>query len=214
MDGIHDMGGMQGFGPVPVELTGHGPAWGTRLQVVALLGAASLRAGIEALPPATYLTSGYHEKWLLAGENLAQSMGRVDQADLDSWYDRLVEDPAEMPHATNPGGTASIENKVLTTPLFSEINDQPFEVGDRVRVKKMRFEPHHRCPRYVRGAVGLIERSLGADKIPHMPRDSDHAEAVYTVRFDSVELWGDRSADGEPGYELFIDLWQSYLEAA
>ncbi len=36
-----------------------------------------------------------------------------------------------------------------------------FRPGQRVRVRRMRPEGHTRCPRYVRGALGTIERVHG-----------------------------------------------------
>ena len=47
-----------------------------------------------------------------------------------------------------------------------------------------------------------------------LPETADDLECVYTVRFSSVDLFGDRSGDGEPPYVLLIDLWERYLEAA
>jgi nitrile hydratase len=76
----------------------------------------------------------------------------------------------------------------------------------------MRPEAHHRCPRYLRGALGEVERVLGADPVPDAD-DEDDVEPVYTVRFSSMDLFGDQTEAGEPPYVLLIDLWERYLEA-
>jgi len=89
-----------------------------------------------------------------------------------------------------------------------------FAVGERVRVNRMRPEPHHRCPRYLRGVVGEVEKVPAQDFLPGTPFSANLVEPVYTVRFNSVDLWGDRTGQGEPPYDLFIDLWQTYLEPA
>ena len=78
-----------------------------------------------------------------------------------------------------------------------------FAVGDRVTVRRMAPEGHHRCPRYVRGVTGTVARIEGA--WPH-PGD-DRPEAVYSVRFANADLWGD---DAEPG-TVTVDLWERYL---
>ncbi len=78
----------------------------------------------------------------------------------------------------------------------------------------MRPEPHHRCPRYIRGAIGEVEKVVADDFVPGTRMSEDIVEAVYTIRFDSTELWGDRAADGEPPFDLFIDQWERYLEPA
>jgi hypothetical protein len=61
----------------------------------------------------------------------------------------------------------------------------------------------------------VVERVPGAEHLPPLvPGGPDgHFEAIYTVQFDSSELWGDQRAEGEPAFDLVIDLWESYLEA-
>ena len=56
----------------------------------------------------------------------------------------------------------------------------------------MRPAGHTRCPRYVRGAVGVIARVHGDDWLPDaVARDEETApEAVYAVRFGSRDLFG------------------------
>ena len=73
MNGIHDMGGMHGFGPVvtePNEPVFHS-TWEAR--VFALVSATGAwgrwnidagRQQIEQMPPADYLRAAYYEKWL------------------------------------------------------------------------------------------------------------------------------------------------------
>ena len=107
-----------------------------------------------------------------------------------------------------------MQELVLTTPLMQQVDNPQFGVGDRVRVRRMRPEPHNRCPRFVRGAIGEVERVPGSDPLPDVSNSSDMVEPVYTVRVDSVDLWGDQTDAGEPPFDLLIDLWQSYLEVA
>ncbi|MGH2899521.1 MAG: SH3-like domain-containing protein, partial [Solirubrobacteraceae bacterium] len=88
-----------------------------------------------------------------------------------------------------------------------------FAPGDRVRVRRMRPPGHTRCPRYARGAVGTIERVRGADRLPDLTTYGAPAEPepVYAVAFASAGLWG---ASDEPPFQVLLDLWDSYLEAA
>src|SRR5262245_62352760 len=73
MDGVHDLGGMHGFGPV--EREEHEPPFHGRWEatVVAIMRAArgaglynldEFRHGIERMDPAHYLGSSYFEHWL------------------------------------------------------------------------------------------------------------------------------------------------------
>ena len=86
-----------------------------------------------------------------------------------------------------------------------------FRPGDRVRVRRMRPEGHTRCPRYVRGALGVIERVHGDDLLADASARGEDApvEAVYAVRFRSEDLFGHSD---EPPYRVLVDLWDSYLE--
>lgn len=217
MDGIHDMGGMAGFGPVDVsaEASGH-EGWEARLQATALLSGGMSRPGIEAIPPAEYLASGYAEKWLVCSEVRLLGDGVIDRESLDRWHSVLAADPARLPPRDDaPEAVPGLVAMLTTTPSMSEATESRFAVGDRVRVRRMRPHGHHRCPRYVRGAVGVVERIPGAEHQPPTEPGGDvgQFEAVYTVQFDSSELWGDQRGEGEPPFDLLVDLWESYLEA-
>jgi nitrile hydratase len=215
MDGIHDMGGMAGFGPVDTSAVASGDeGWEARLQALALLSRGMSRPGIEAIPPAEYLASGYAEKWLVCAERRLIGDGVLDVDALDRWRAELADDPTLLPpRADAPEAVPGLVEMLTTTPSMSEAATPRFAVGDRVRVRRMRPKGHHRCPRYVRGAVGVVERIPGAEHQPPTEPGGDVGpfEAVYTVQFDSSELWGER--DGEQDFDLLIDLWESYLEA-
>lgn len=216
MDGIHDLGGMHGFGPVDPTATESGAGgWESRLQAVALLGRALTRADVEAIEPADYLDSTYHERWLIAAEKRSMAKGRVDADALERWRQVFEADPdAQPPRIEDPERAARVDAVMDRSFSLPPAENPRFRVGERVRVKRMRPEPHHRSPRYLRGAVGEIETVACQDHLPGTPASADLTEPVYTVRFRSIDLWGDRSAEGEPEYDLFIDQWESYLEAA
>ena len=74
MNGVHDMGGMHGFGPVvaePDEPVFHARWEATRLRAQPRLGAwrqwniDAGRHALELIPPADYLRMSYYEKWLV-----------------------------------------------------------------------------------------------------------------------------------------------------
>jgi nitrile hydratase len=219
MDGIHDMGGMAGFGPVDVDDAAptHEP-WEARLQVVTLLGGdGGMRHNIELVPPATYLASSYYERWLIAGEQACLRGGRLDPDQLARWQQAFADDPElRPPRVDSADGVDWLIEALTVTGLSEPVSDPRFMVGDRVRAKHMRPVGHHRCPRYVRGVVGTVERVVGADHppAPDTATPTPPRETVYTVRYDSTDLWGDQRRDGEQPFELLIDLWDQYLEAA
>jgi len=211
VDGIHDMGGMHGFGPVEPEAgepVFHEPWEGRVVGLMIGTGAAGLRRGsirpaIERIDPATYLASSYYERWARSVEAGLVEAGTLTEAEIDARAATGGARPARLEH----------DSPELVAPIRAFLDSpQPtsgapaagaFAVGDRVTVRRMAPEGHHRCPRYVRGATGTVARIEGA--WPH-PGD-DRPEAVYSVRFANADLWGD---DAEPG-SVTVDLWERYL---
>lgn len=93
MNGVHDMGGMHGFGPViqeQPEVPFHAPWERQALGLTLAAGALGQwnidqsRAARESLPPAVYLGSGYYRIWVLALERLLRQRGLVTDAELQA----------------------------------------------------------------------------------------------------------------------------------
>ena len=88
MNGLHDMGGLHGFGRVEVEAgepVFHEP-WEARVfGIVQCLGRSNIDAGrrsIERLDPVTYLRNGYYGRWLAALERALRDTGIVEDEEL------------------------------------------------------------------------------------------------------------------------------------
>src|SRR5262249_36405104 len=92
MDGIHDLGGLDGFGPVDVEPDE--PAFHEdwerrvfRLNMAAGMGVrpsgGAFRHSIERMDPAHYLSSSYYEHWLTGISTLVVEAGLVSREELD-----------------------------------------------------------------------------------------------------------------------------------
>ncbi len=208
VDGIHDLGGMQGVGPVvhsPAE-----PVFPGRWQAVAralmviVAGAAEVSGGefrhsIERMEPGHYLTSGYYEHWLTAAATLAVEHGLVTRAELEA----------------RAGGWFPLSGPVLARPVVDagpDVNKPRFGAGDRVRVRDWHPPGHTRCPRYVRGKPGVVVRVDGTHSVPDVEAHgaARRYEPTYSVRFDAAGLW----EDGQRGVWVHVDLWDSYLEGA
>ena len=91
MNGVHDMGGMDGFGKVEVEP--NEPMFHTRwesrvLAMVRAMGAAGAfnidtsRFYREMLPPHVYLASSYYRKWFLGLEDMLLDKGFIAKEDI------------------------------------------------------------------------------------------------------------------------------------
>jgi nitrile hydratase len=206
VDGIHDLGGMQGFRAVahsPAE-----PVFGDRWEAVAralmmvVAGAVDTSGGefrhaIERMEPGHYLTSSYYEHWLTAAATLAVEHGLVTADELDARADGRfpLSGPDLAPRVADPGPGA----------------DQPrFVVGDQVRVREWHPRGHTRCPRYIRGKAGTVVRVDGTHSVPDVEAHGTtrRCEPTYSVRFDATELW----RDSQHGVSVHVDLWDSYLE--
>src|SRR6266498_2071984 len=91
MDGVHDLGGMQGFGRVEredKEPVFHAP-W--EAAVLAMMRAGGgrgffnideFRHAIERMRPADYLSATYYEKWLDGIARLFLEKGAVSEAEM------------------------------------------------------------------------------------------------------------------------------------
>ena len=210
VDGVHDLGGMQGFGPVevePDEPTFHGE-WEARTFAVAggALGAGGFntpmfRHAIERMDPGHYLTSSYFEHWLTAVATLLVEEGMISRDELDARVSSSSRCHGHPPWTP----TTSTPRRRARTPRFA--------VGDAVRVRDVHFGGHTRCPRYVRGRRGVVARIDVAAPIPEVEahRRERVLDPTYGVRFDAAELWSDAAEANAP---VHVDLYEQYLEPA
>ena len=213
MDGIHDVGGMQGFGPATWpgadEALHHD--WDIRVFALALATAPrsthAFRHTIERIGHRRYLEASYYEKWLYEAEQALVETGAITHEEVDAWAERLAAGEAP-PHTKDAARTAKLLEALGRSHPMPPAAAPAFAVGDRVRVRRMRPEGHTRCPRYLRGATGEVIAVRGDDGVPDV--DNAEREAVYAVRFRAHDLWGDDVED----HAVLADLWERYLEAA
>ncbi|MEO1056521.1 MAG: nitrile hydratase subunit beta, partial [Actinomycetota bacterium] len=88
MDGIHDMGGMDGFGPMvrdetvfhaPWERTAFGLATGVKIPG----NTDEFRHSMERLSPGFYITADYYGRWLASVEVRLVERGLLNSDDID-----------------------------------------------------------------------------------------------------------------------------------
>jgi nitrile hydratase beta subunit len=219
MNGVHDMGGMQGMGPIQYEKNEpvFHERWEARLFALNRSMGAWRKWNIDAsrfqreqIPAAEYLRMSYYEKWL-AG--LVDLMVKTD----------LVT-PAEIESGTpSPGSPKQIPPLTVDKVLPGIARGAPasrdvpaiarFQTGQSVRARNINPEGHTRLPRYARGKFGTIERDYGVFVFP----DTDalflgeKPQHLYSVRFSARELWGDQAVQQDA---VYIDMWDDYLEPA
>ena len=223
MNGVHDMGGMHGFGPVQPETRTekfHAPWERRALGLTLAMGATGAwnldqaRRARESLPAARYLAASYYEIWIRGMESLLLERGLVSAEELASG--RATGTPPPVPRVLRPSDVDAVLARGAPTARPAAAPAR-FAVGDRVRTVNRHPAGHTRVPRYARGRRGVVEHVHGthvfADAHAASPPGEPFQEApqwLYTVRFEGAELWGE---DAEPGLRLSIDAWESTLEA-
>jgi len=220
MNGVHDMGGMHGMGPIENEKDEpvfHAP-WEGRVYAMNRAMAAWRkwnidrgRHEIEQLPPAEYLRMSYYEKWFTRLRSLIVKTGLVTAEELATCK------PADGAERQKPALEAA------RVPLMATNRDIPstvdpsipplFQAGDRVRARNINPAGHTRLPRYARGKVGVIDRDHGVHVFPDTSAHGlgDKRQHVYSVRFTARELWG---AEASARDSVYVDLWDDHLERA
>jgi len=219
MNGVHDMGGMEGLGPIEPEAgepVFH-ERWEARMHALNLAmgawGKWNIDAGRHArelIPGAVYLRSSYYEKWLLALCEQMVEAGLVTREELDSGRPDSAADKA------TPALTADKVAPALARggPTTREVDlEAAFKAGQSVRARNIHPHGHTRLPRYARGKRGVIHHGHGAHVFPdsnaHFQGEQPHH--LYSVRFEARELWGEEAAGRDA---VYIDLWETYLEPA
>ena len=212
------MGGMHGFGAVVTpgsDLVAHHP-WELRVFALSTLvgihgiGAGSGRAIREEMAPADYLAAGYYDRWLWSTEQRLLRRGTIAADEVDRWVQRIREGE-RPPCRLDPDAAARVVAATKETSPLGRVDTARFAVGERVRVRRMRPAGHTRCPRYVRGVVGVVEGIRGADAFPDIGPYEGPEEPVYAVAFASDDLFG---TSDEGAWTVVLDLFESYLDAA
>ena len=211
MDTVHDIGGRQGFGPIPNvtedDARLFAEQWKARTWAIAMMSMNKLstdRTGwtldwyrhvLERLPPAAYLSLDYFEKWMLAlmvtsvDEGVAGVREFIDgKASSGSFEYERPKPPAESP----PASAAR------------------FKPGDRIVARRDISTMHTRLTGYVRGRPGVVDSVIGPQHFPDEKAvGTKRREQTYVVRFQMSDLWPESANSNDC---LLIDMWDSYLE--
>lgn len=231
------MGGQaEFFGPVvdePEEPVFHEPwegrVFGMSVALLPLLGRNidAMRFAQERLPRDVYLSS-YYRRWLGGLEHRLVEVGYLGPDEVDARLaGRTAETGPRRISAVRREATSRVlrlllrprlprwlAGRVLPRVLGNRryaLGHQRFSVDDQIAVRQ-RTVGHTRQPGYVTGKPGVVVARLGSTVFPdaHAVGRRARPQHLYTVAFDAGDLWG---AAAEPGTEVRVDLYQSYLEA-
>jgi len=204
MDGMHDLGGRQGFGAVRYTLDAPAfhAAWEVRANSLyafavrsGLFNMDEYRHAIERMEPRHYLTASYYERSLTSLLTLCVEKGVVSREELERRAGGSI--PLASPSAPGRANVATRER---------------YAVGDRVRVRDDHVPGHVRMPGYIRGKSGVVVGISPAYPFPdaHAHGIEAQDEPTYDVRFRSEDLWPD---DAEHAM-VHVGVFESYLERA
>jgi nitrile hydratase subunit beta len=216
VNGVHDMGGMHGFGKVEPEADEpvfHAPWEGRVLALTRAMvytGEWNIdmsRSAQENLPPQVYLGVSYYKRWELGMEQNLLAKGLVSADELAAGHALHPPKPVQRTMSAQDIGAALTRGKYGRAPAAPARH----KIGDWVRAKNIHPETHTRLPRYVRGHTGTIERIQGCHVFPDsvVLGTGESPQWLYTVVFDGRDLWGESS---DPTVKVSIEAFEPYLE--
>ena len=216
MNGVHDMGGMHGFGAIPniddIEPFHHD--WERRIFGInfasgglGLWNIDMVRSEMEATPPDEYLHGdNYFRRFVLRLERLMLKHGLATSDEIKS---------GKAFYTPRPGMVALLPEKIPalvskgSSSMRPATSEPRFKNGDHVRARVINPKTHTRLPRYVRGHCGVITINHGVHVFPDSNvLGNEDPQWVYAVRFDGRDVWGEES---EPGCEIVIDAFEPCL---
>jgi nitrile hydratase len=214
MDGIHDFGGKQGYGPIDVAETEEPFHYHWEARLFAITRAYTrpvaftldwFRFARETIEPSEYLNRRYYDQWLEAHEVMAIFAGAFTVEELATGKSaKPIEGlpPPMTPDKVNTRGMARFDRPSDATPAFSQ--------GDEVTARSHGSTGHTRLPQYVRGRSGKVEALRGFHILPDTnTTGGETPEALYCVSFLAADLWPEAAGRRD---RVYLDLWESYFE--
>lgn len=217
MDGPHDLGGKEGFGPIDtdeVETPFHHDWEGRMWGIVRCPGGAPgvtldwWRHIRELIDPVDYLTRPYFDSW--AQTELASYIN-AGVITLDEVKAGRSATPKEYDAEVVSTAEAIAQSSALGTNYARAIDAAPaFKPGDKVRSKDFTQQHHTRLPAYARAKPGVIHAHHGAHIFPdESAQGREVAQHIYSVVFEAEDLWPEAGGRRD---RIYLDLWESYLE--
>ncbi|ASJ71035.1 nitrile hydratase subunit beta [Granulosicoccus antarcticus] len=222
MNGVHDMGGLQGFGPLAAEsetqtlhddhLFDHD--WERDVLTMTLaMGATGTwnldesRSVRESLPPAQYLSIGYYRVWLQSLERLLLNHQLITAAEQASGKSMTKAAPVKRVLLAKDVSTVLRKG----APVNRAVDSLPaFALGEQVRVRNLHSSTHTRLPAYIRNHTGIVHKIHGAHIYPdaHALGQGEQPQWLYNIRFSATELWGEQETRRG---DVHVDCWEPYL---
>jgi len=221
MDGIHDLGGKQGYGPIEVDSdeTPFHHDWEAREWGIAQ---SARTPGItidwwrhcrELILPEDYLGRPYFDSWAQTDFSTYIDAGWMTLQEVGSGKSAgRKNDHGEPPTALSLQQVLQ-EDHDHAFRFDAEIDAAPaFGVGQQVMTSSHGHSGHTRLPQYARGRRGTIQVCNGAHVYPDLSAQGEEIhQYCYNVMFMAEELWPEAQGSRD---KVYLDLWESYLAEA
>lgn len=201
MDGFHDLGGRQGFGPVTPDdqREPFHEDWEVRVNAMMagllkhhVINMDEYRHAVERMEARHYVGASYFERAFTAIATLCVEKGLLTEGELNAAAGHQV--TLSRPSAGGRSCEAALPE---------------LRIGDTVMVKIEPIAGHVRAPAYVRGKTGVI---VGISPPYPFPDAAAHGlssprQPTFDVRFQSLDLWP-QAADRS---EVHVGMFHAYL---
>ena len=218
MDGIHDLGGKQGYGPIKVDEP-EGPfhhdwearEWGiSRCARTPDITIDWWRHCRELIMPEDYLERPYFDSWAQTDfatyiEANVISLDEVASGITDpGQYDK------EIPPPQLSKEQVILEDRNRAFRFDAEMETSPiYTVGQQVITNKHGHEGHTRLPQYARDRRGTVYAYHGAHVFPDRSAQGEEIyQHLYSIVFEANELWPEAKRRND---RVYLDLWESCL---
>jgi nitrile hydratase beta subunit len=224
MDGIHDVGGKQGYGAIDVDETDlyeigeafhhHWEAreWGiSRCARTPAITIDWWRHCRELILPVDYLERPYFDSWAQTDFATYIDGGFFTLDEVCSGHSNLDNNQLdEAPPKPMSKADAVMADRQNTCRFDADINEQPlFAIGDVVITNKHGHSGHTRLPQYARNCIAKIHALNGAHVFPDLSAQGKEThQHLYSVVFETGNLWPDSKNKHD---KVYLDLWESYL---
>ena len=206
MDGVHDLGGREGFGPI-VDKADDKPFhadWEMRAFGMKQASAAAKSWTIDWFRHCRELTDPGRLSDAALFRPMAHDARRAaDRRGLsDARRDQGAALATFAPKPSVPPQSPEAARAYVKTPrsFAVSVNTPPrFALGASVRCRLDGGSGHTRLPGYVRGRAGVIHAHHGGHVLPDASAHGEQrGEHLYTVSFASADLWPEAKGSARP----------------
>ncbi len=219
MDGIHDLGGKQGYGAVDLESEDEifhedweGREWGiSRCARTPGITIDWWRHCRELIMPMDYLERSYFDSWAQTDFATYLEAGWMTLEEIETGKSLIDNIKDSDPPAARNLQQVLEDDRARAIRFDAEIDTTPtFSVGQRVLTVKHGHTGHTRLPQYARGRIGIIHAYNGAHVFPDRSAEGYEVhQHCYNVIFEAAELWPEAAGSKD---KVHLDLWENYLE--